>query len=310
MSDVDLVVRGGTIYDGGGRPPSVGDIAIRGDRIAAVGDVGNTSPNVIDADGLAVAPGFINMMSWSNESLIEDGRSQSEIRQGVTLEVMGEGWSMGPLTDEMKNEVERRGAGNPLVEYDVEWTTLGQYLEWLERRGVAPNVASFVGASTVRIHEMGYDARPATEEELGRMRDLVREAMAEGALGVASALIYPPATSSTTEELAALAAVAAELGGMYASHIRSEAATFIEAVEEFLEIARLAGGGLRSTTSRRADRPTGRSWTRRSRWSRRPARTGTWSRPTRIPTRSRAPGSTRASRRGPTRVASTRSSTG
>jgi N-acyl-D-aspartate/D-glutamate deacylase len=117
------------------------------------------------------------MMSWSNESLIEDGRSQSEIRQGVTLEVMGEGWSMGPLTDEMKDEVERRGAGNPLVEYDVGWTTLGQYLEWLERRGVSPNVASFVGASTVRIHEMGYDARSATEEELGRMRDLVREAM-------------------------------------------------------------------------------------------------------------------------------------
>ena len=168
MSDVDLVVRRGTIYDGSGRPPRVGDVAIRGDRIVAVGDVGNAgATRVIDADGLAVAPGFINMMSWSNESLIEDGRSQSEIRQGVTLEVMGEGWSMGPLTDEMKEEVERRGAGNPLVEYDVGWTTLGQYLEWLERRGISPNVASFVGASTVRIHEMGYDARPATEEELG-----------------------------------------------------------------------------------------------------------------------------------------------
>jgi N-acyl-D-amino-acid deacylase len=242
MSDTDLLIRGGTVYDGSGRPPRVGDVAIRGDRIAAVGDVGNAgAPNVIDADGLAVAPGFINMMSWSNESLIEDGRSQSEIRQGVTLEVMGEGWSMGPLTDEMKDEVERRGAGNPLVEYDVGWTTLGQYLDWLERRGISPNVASFVGASTVRIHEMGYDARPATEEELGRMRELVREAMAEGALGVASALIYPPATSSTTEELVALAAVAAEFGGMYASHIRSEAVTLIEAVDELLEIARLAG---------------------------------------------------------------------
>jgi N-acyl-D-aspartate/D-glutamate deacylase len=195
---------------------------------------------VIDADGLAVAPGFINMMSWSNESLIEDGASQSEIRQGVTLEIMGEGWSMGPLTDEMKTEVERRGAGNPLVNYAVEWSTLGQYLGWLERRGISPNVASFVGASTVRIHAMGYEARPATEEELGRMRVLARAAMAEGALGVASALIYPPATSSTTHELVALAAVAAEFGGMYASHIRSEGATLIEAVGELLEIARLA----------------------------------------------------------------------
>jgi N-acyl-D-amino-acid deacylase len=241
MSDVDLVVRGGIVYDGTGRPPDIGDVAIRGDRITTVGDVGRlAAPHVIDADGLAVAPGFINMMSWSNESLIEDGASQSEIRQGVTLEVMGEGWSMGPLTDEMKAEVERRGAGNPLVEYSVEWTTLGEYLGWLERRGVSPNVASFVGASTVRIHAMGYKARPATEEELGRMRELVREAMAEGALGVASALIYPPATFSTTEELVALAGVAAEFGGMYASHIRSEGAALIEAVEELLEIARLA----------------------------------------------------------------------
>jgi N-acyl-D-amino-acid deacylase len=240
-NDVDLIVRGGTIYDGSGRPPQVGDVAIEGDRIAAVGDVGRVAAHhVIDADGLAVAPGFINMMSWSNESLIEDGASQSDIRQGVTLEVMGEGWSMGPLTDEMKAEVERRGAGNPLVNYAVEWTTLGQYLGWLERRGISPNVASFVGASTVRIHAMGHEARPATEEELGRMRELVREAMAEGALGVASALIYPPATSSTTHELVALASVAAEFGGLYASHIRSEGAALIEAVEELLEIARLA----------------------------------------------------------------------
>jgi N-acyl-D-amino-acid deacylase len=241
MSDVDLVVRGGIVYDGTGRPPEVGHVAIRGDRITTVGDVGRLSaPHVIDADGLAVAPGFINMMSWSNESLIEDGASQSEIRQGVTLEVMGEGWSMGPLTDDMKAEVERRGAGNPLVEYAVEWTTLGEYLGWLERRGVSPNVASFVGASTVRICAMGYEARPATKEELGRMRELVRAAMVEGALGVASALIYPPATSSTTQELVALAGVAAEFGGMYASHIRSEGAAFTEAVEEFLEIAGLA----------------------------------------------------------------------
>lgn len=241
MGDIDLLIRGGTVYDGSGRSPVVGDVAIRGDRIAAVGDVGRVKAlHEIDADGLAVAPGFINMMSWSSESLIEDGRSQSDIRQGVTLEVMGEGWSMGPLTAEMKAELERWGAGNPLIEYDVGWTTLGQYLGWLERRGVSPNVASFVGASTVRIHAMGHDARPATEEELGRMRDLVREAMAEGALGVASALIYPPATSSTRGELVALAAVAAEHDGMYASHIRSEGAMLIQAIDELLEIARLA----------------------------------------------------------------------
>jgi N-acyl-D-amino-acid deacylase len=242
LNDVDIVVRGGTIYDGSGKPGRVGDVAIRGDRIAAVGDVGAVrARRVIDADGLAVAPGFINMMSWSNESLIEDGRSQSDIRQGVTLEVLGEGWSMGPLTREMKAEVERRGAGNPLVEYDIEWTTLGEYLRWLERRGISPNVASFVGASTVRIHEMGYAARPATEQELGRMCDLVRDAMGEGALGVASALIYPPATSSTTEELVALAGAAAEFDGVYASHIRSEGERLLEAVDELLEIARLAG---------------------------------------------------------------------
>jgi N-acyl-D-amino-acid deacylase len=239
--EADLVIRGGNVYDGSGRPSVVADVAIRGDRIAAVGDVGSVVRRVIDAEGLAVAPGFINMLSWSNESLIEDGRSQSDLRQGVTLEVMGEGWSMGPLTDGMKDEIERRGAGNPLVEYEIEWTTLGEYLEWLERRGVSPNVASFVGASTVRIHVMGYDVRPANELELRRMRDLVRRAMAEGALGVASALIYPPATSSTTEELVALAAVAAEFGGMYASHIRSEGSTLLEGVDELLEIAGLAG---------------------------------------------------------------------
>jgi N-acyl-D-amino-acid deacylase len=241
MSDIDLLIRGGTIYDGSGRSPVVGDVAIRGDRIAAVGDVDRVDAlHVIDADGQAVAPGFINMMSWSSESLIEDGRSQSEIRQGVTLEVMGEGWSMGPLTEEMKAELGRRGVANPFVEYDVGWTTLGHYLGWLERRGVSPNVASFVGASTVRIHAMGYDARPATEAELGRMRALVREAMVEGALGVASALIYPPATSSTREELVALAAVAAEHDGMYASHIRSEGAMLLQAIDELIEIARLA----------------------------------------------------------------------
>ncbi len=242
MSDVDLIVRGGTIYDGGGGPREVGDVAVRGDRIAAVGDVGAVdADHVIHAEGLAVAPGFINMMSWSPESLIEDGRSQSDLRQGVTLEVLGEGWSMGPLTAEMKEELGRRGVANPFVEYEIEWTTLGEYLRWLERRGISANVASFVGASTVRIHELGYDARPPTEEELDRMRELVRAAMAEGALGVASALIYPPATSSTTEELVALASAAAEFGGLYASHIRGEGAALLDSIGELVEIAGRSG---------------------------------------------------------------------
>jgi N-acyl-D-amino-acid deacylase len=242
MSDVDVLVRGGTIYDGSGRPGVVGDVAIRGDRIERVGELGAVEArHVIDAEGLAVAPGFINMMSWSPESLIEDGRSQSDIRQGVTLEVLGEGWSMGPLTVEMKDELERRGVANPLVDYEVEWTTLGEYLAWLERRGISTNVASFVGATTVRVHEMGYDARPPTDVELRRMCDLVRAAMAQGAVGVASALIYPPATSSTTEELVALASAAAEFDGLYASHIRGEGAALLDSIAELLDIARRSG---------------------------------------------------------------------
>lgn len=242
MSDVDILVRGGTILDGSGEPARTGDVAIRGDRIVGVGDLGAVDPKlVVDAEGLAVAPGFINMMSWSPESLIEDGRSQSDLRQGVTLEVLGEGLSMGPLTAEMKDELERRGLANPLVEYEIEWRTLGEFLGWLERRGISANVASFVGASTVRIHELGYEARPPTEDELDRMCGLVREAMAEGALGVASALIYPPATSSTTEELVALASAAAEFGGSYASHIRGEGAALLGSIAELIEIAGRSG---------------------------------------------------------------------
>jgi N-acyl-D-amino-acid deacylase len=242
MSDVDVLVRGGAVLDGSGGPARIGDVAIRGDRIVGVGDVGRgEAEHVIDAEGLAVAPGFINMMSWSPESLIEDGRSQSDLRQGVTLEVLGEGSSMGPLTAAIKDELERRGMANPLVEYTIEWTTLGEYLAWLERRGISTNVASFVGASTVRIHELGYDARPPTDEELERMCELVRVAMAEGALGVASALIYPPATSSTTEELVALASAAAEFGGLYASHVRGEGSALLDSIAELLEIAGRSG---------------------------------------------------------------------
>jgi N-acyl-D-amino-acid deacylase len=178
------------------------------------------------------------MLSWATESLLEDGRSQSDIRQGVTLEVFGEGWSMGPLNDAMKAEV-REQQGD--IRFDVAWTTLGEYLEHLERRGVSPNVASFVGATTVRIHEVGYADRPPTEAELARMEGLVRQAMEEGALGVGSSLIYAPAFYARTPELVALARAAGAYGGAYISHIRSEGNQLLEAVDELLTIARDAG---------------------------------------------------------------------
>jgi len=238
--DYDLLIRGGTVYDGSGRPGVVTDVAIRGDRIAAVGTVAGSAREVIDANGLAVAPGFINMLSWATESLIEDGRSQSDIRQGVTLEVMGEGWTMGPLNDSMKAEAKRL-AGD--IKYDIEWTTLGGYLRYLEDRGISTNVASFVGATTLRIHELGYEDRPPTPDELARMEALVAAAMEEGALGVGSSLIYAPAFYSSTEELIALCRGAARYGGRYISHIRSEGAEFEEAVAELITIAREAGIG-------------------------------------------------------------------
>ena len=234
----DLIVRGGMIYDGSGRPPFVGDVAFRGDTIVAVGTLdGRRAVREVDARGLAVAPGFINMLSWANESLLEDGRSQSDIRQGVTLEVMGEGESMGPLNDAMKKlMVAQQGD----ITYPVTWTTLGGFFGELERRGVSCNVASFVGATTVRIHEIGYADRPPTPDELGRMRQLVRGAMEEGALGVASALIYAPAFYARTDELIALAKVAAEYDGLYISHLRSEGNAFLPALDEIITIAREA----------------------------------------------------------------------
>ncbi len=236
--EYDVVIRGGTIYDGSGSPPFVGDVAIRGDTIAAVGSVGDARGRVeINAAGLAVAPGFINMLSWATESLIADGRSQSDIRQGVTLEVFGEGWSMGPLNERMKREMlERQGD----IKYDIPWTTLGEYLEYLVRRGVSTNVASFVGATTIRIHVLGYENRPPTPEELERMRQLVRQAMEEGALGVGSSLIYAPAFYASTDELIELCKVAAEYGGLYISHIRSEGNRLLEAIDELIRIAREA----------------------------------------------------------------------
>ncbi len=234
----DVVIRNGMIYDGTGSAGFVGDVGINGDAIAAIGDIGKaTGGTEIDATGLAVSPGFINMMCWANESLIEDGRSQSDIRQGVTLEILGEGGSMGPLNDEMKAAMLRRQGD---IEYDIEWTTLDEYLVFLEERGVSPNVASFVGAENPREYVIGHEDRPPTPEELDRMRGLVRTAMEEGALGVASALIYPPGSFAETDELVALAEVVADYDGIYISHVRDEGARLLEAIGELIEIARAA----------------------------------------------------------------------
>jgi N-acyl-D-amino-acid deacylase len=234
----NIVIRNGTIYDGLGKAPFAGDVAIEGDAIAAVGSVGPAQGREeIDATGLAVAPGFINMLSWANVPLLEDGRSQSDIRQGVTLEVMGEGWSMGPLNETMKKEiVERQGD----IRYRVEWTTLDEYLKHLVARGVSPNVASFVGATTVRIHVLGYEDRAPTPDELHQMRGLVQQAMEGGAVGLSSALIYAPACYARTEELIALAGASAEYGGLYISHIRNEGRRLLEAMDELFEVAQRA----------------------------------------------------------------------
>lgn len=235
----DLILRGGTIVDGSGEPSYVGDVAIDGDTIAAIGDLGDAeAAMVIDVTGLAVAPGFTNMLSWATESLIEDGRSQSDIRQGVTLEVFGEGFSMGPLNDEMKAELtEMQGD----IRFDVEWTTLAEYLDYLVTRGVSTNVASYIGAATPRMYVIGYDDREPTPEELDEMRALVRQAMEEGAMGIASSLMYPPGLFAKTSELVELAKVVGEYDGVYASHMRDEGARMIEAIEELMTIAREGG---------------------------------------------------------------------
>jgi len=236
----DIVIRNGIIYDGSGRPPFRGDIAIYRDSIVAVGRRLPTkrAKTIIDANGLSVAPGFINMLSWATESLLYDGRSQSDTRQGVTLEVMGEGESMGPLNDQMKQTMVEQQAD---IKFDITWTTLGGYLNHLVAKGISTNVASFVGATTVRIHEIGYDDRPPTREELARMKALVRQAMKEGALGVGSSLIYAPAFYAKTDELIELCKAAAPYGGTYISHMRSEGNRLLEAVDELIEISRKAG---------------------------------------------------------------------
>ena len=236
--EFEIVLRGGTLYDGSGAEGVVGDLAINEDRIVQLGDLGAARGELeIDVAGLAVAPGFINMMSWANETLIEDGRSQSDIRQGVTLEIMGEGFSMGPLNEAMKAEMSSRQGD---IRYAIEWDTLDGYLQFLEQRGVSPNVASFIGAANPREYVIGQADRPASAEELESMRALVRQAMEEGALGVASSLIYPPGSFADTDELVALSEIAAEYGGMYISHIRDEAANMLAAIDELIEIARRA----------------------------------------------------------------------
>ncbi|QCB54298.1 D-aminoacylase [Sphingopyxis sp. PAMC25046] len=234
----DLIIRGGTIYDGSGKPPVVGDVAIKDDRIVAVGKVEGTATKEVAAKGMAVAPGFINMLSWATESLIADPKSQSDIRQGVTLEVMGEGWSMGPMNATMKRqETERQGD----IKYPIEWTSLGDYFGWLEKRGISTNVASFVGAATVRVHELGEGDVDPNSEQLGRMRALVKQAMNEGAMGVGSSIIYAPGSYAETDELVALTSEAAKCGGMYISHMRSEGDRIEEAVDELIEISRRSG---------------------------------------------------------------------
>ena len=230
----DLLIRNGKIVDGSGSAAFAGDVGIRGDTIAAIGDLKSARGRTeIDAQGMAVAPGFINMLSWAVESLIEDGRSMSDICQGVTLEVLGEGDSWGPWSESMKQEMK---ASQGDLKYDIEWTTLGEYLEYLEARGVSTNIASFVGTATLRIHVVGYDDRPPAAAEMDSMKLLVRQAMEEGAIGVSSALEYIPASFASTEELAELCRVAAEYDGMYISHIRNEDDTFLEAIDDFLKI--------------------------------------------------------------------------
>lgn len=238
-ADYSVLIRGGTIYDGSGGAPYTGDVAIRGDRIVYVGPhAAGRAARTVDATGKAVSPGFINMLSWANESLIADGRGLSDTAQGVTLEVMGEGESMGPWNPAMKKlEIQRQGD----IKFPIRWTTLGQYFDYMQKKGVTPNLASFVGATTVRVHELGEKDVDPTPAQLARMRALVRQAMKEGAVGVGSSLIYAPANFADTPELTALAHEAARCGGMYISHIRDEGPKLLEAIDELVRISKGSG---------------------------------------------------------------------
>jgi len=235
VPEFNIVIKNGTVYDGTGSEGRVADVAIRGDRIAGVGDLQKTrAKNVIDARGLAVAPGFINMLSWSNESLIQDGRSQSEIRQGVTTEIMGEGESMGPLNDETKKRMLEQQKD---IKYDIKWNTLAEYLKYLEKRGISCNVASFIGATTIRENVIGFEDKQPTPQQLDQMRELVRKEMGAGALGIGTSLIYPPAFYAKTDELVELCKVAAKYKGKYISHMRNEGNQLLEALDELLRIS-------------------------------------------------------------------------
>src|SRR5213080_575002 len=235
----DIIIKGGTVYDGTGGEGHVGDVAIRDDRIAGVGDFAKAfAKKTIDARGLAVAPGFINMLSWSTESLIQDGRSQSEIRQGVTTEIMGEGESMGPVNDRVREHMLRAQTD---IKYDIKWNTLAEYLQYLEKRGISCNVASFLGATTVRENVIGFEDKAPTPEQLDQMRELVRKEMETGALGIGTSLIYPPAFYAKTEELIELCKVAAKYQGKYISHMRSEGNQLFEGLDEVIRISREAG---------------------------------------------------------------------
>lgn len=234
----DVLIRNGQIIDGSGKIAFQGDIAINADTIAAMGNLEkDLGKNEVDATGLTVTPGFINMLSWANESLIEDGRSQGDIRQGVTLEVLGEGHSMGPLNESMKEEM-KEGQGS--IVYDVDWNTLGEYMKFLEKKGVSTNFTSFVGNGTLREFVMGYENRPPTDDEMDIMKRLTREAMEEGAVGLSSSLIYVPSGHAQTDELVELAKVVSEYGGMYISHIRDEEGGLLDAVKELISISERA----------------------------------------------------------------------
>ena len=232
----DILIKNGTIADGSGNPTYIGSVGINADTIAAVGKITGTGTSEIDASGLVVAPGFINVLSWATESLIEDGRSQSDIRQGVTLEVFGEGWSMGPLSKDLKKDLQLPTAQGD-IKYEVDWNSLDEYLKSLIKRGISPNVASFIGATTVRINHIGYEDRAPTDEEMTSMKQMVRQAMEDGALGVGSSLIYAPAFYSSTEELIALCKVASEYNGLYISHMRSEGNRLLQSIDELMRIA-------------------------------------------------------------------------
>ncbi len=238
-ADFDVIIKGGTVYDGSGGEGQHVDLALKGDRIAGIGDFKNAeAKTIVDANGLAVAPGFINMLSWSTESLIQDGRSQSELRQGVTTEIMGEGESMGPVNDRVREHMLQTQTD---IKYEIKWNTLAEYLQYLEKRGVSCNIASFIGATTIRENVIGFEDRQPTPPELDQMRELVRKEMEAGALGIGTSLIYPPAFYAKTEELIELCKVAAKYQGKYISHMRSEGNQIFEALDELIRISREAG---------------------------------------------------------------------